>query len=62
MDLKDKIHKKTAKIGVIGLGYVGLPLSLEFASKNFKTTGFDIDQTKIDFLQGLLYEELFINK
>ena len=50
MDLKDKIHKKTAKIGVIGLGYVGLPLSLEFASKNFKTTGFDIDQTKIDFL------------
>ena len=50
MELKDKIKNKTAKIGVIGLGYVGLPLSLEFASKNFKTTGFDIDQLKIDLL------------
>ncbi len=50
MDLKEKIINKTAKIGVIGLGYVGLPLSLEFALKNFKTTGFDIDQSKIEFL------------
>ena len=50
MDLIKKISKKTAKIGVIGLGYVGLPLSLEFAAKGFKTTGFDIDQSKVNLL------------
>lgn len=51
MEMIEKIRTKSAKIGVIGLGYVGLPLSLEFALKGFKTTGFDIDQAKIDFIK-----------
>ena len=48
MELLDKINNKTAKVGVIGLGYVGLPLSIEFALKGFDTTGFDIDERKIN--------------
>jgi UDP-N-acetyl-D-glucosamine dehydrogenase len=45
--LKKKIRNKTAKIGVIGMGYVGLPLAMEFTLKNFVTVGFDIDSEKI---------------
>lgn len=44
--LKEKIKNRTALIGVIGLGYVGLPLALEFAKAGFKVTGFDIDEEK----------------
>src|SRR5262249_14716126 len=40
----------TARIGVIGLGYVGLPLALLFSEQKFKVTGFDIDYKKIDTL------------
>ncbi len=47
MDLNEKIHRKTARIGVIGLGYVGLPLAVEFAKKGFDVTGFDVDQAKV---------------
>mgnify|MGYP006074850349 CR=1 FL=1 len=46
-----KIENKTAVIGVVGLGYVGLPLMLAYTAKGYKTVGFDIDQTKIDFLE-----------
>ena len=46
------INNKTANIGVIGLGYVGLPLALTFASKGFPVTGFDIDPTKIEQLRN----------
>ncbi len=46
-----KINKKTAKIGIIGLGYVGLPLALLFSKKNFEVTGFDIDKKKINALK-----------
>lgn len=46
--LKDKITDKQAKVGVIGLGYVGLPLLVAFAKKGFSVIGFDIDQYKID--------------
>lgn len=45
--LKEKIKKKKAKIGVIGLGYVGLPLALLFAKKGFRVTGIDIDKDRI---------------
>ena len=45
--LEKKIKNKAAKIGVIGLGYVGLPLALEFAKTGFKVTGFDIDAEKV---------------
>jgi UDP-N-acetyl-D-glucosamine dehydrogenase len=47
VDLNEKIHRKTARIGVIGLGYVGLPLAVEFAKKGFDVTGFDVDQAKV---------------
>ena len=47
MNLLNKIENKSAVIGIIGLGYVGLPLGLEFASRGFKVLGFDLDETKI---------------
>ena len=46
-----RLQNKTAQIGVIGLGYVGLPLGLLFARNGFPTTGFDIDQAKVDVLE-----------
>jgi UDP-N-acetyl-D-glucosamine dehydrogenase len=48
-----KLQAKTANIGVIGLGYVGLPLALLFSEEGFPVTGFDIDRTKIDTLVSL---------
>lgn len=45
-ELISLITNKQAHIGVIGLGYVGLPLLVEFASKGFRGTGFEVDQTK----------------
>src|ERR1041385_5800831 len=50
--LEAKIINKTAKIGVIGLGYVGLPLAVEFAVKGFDAVGIDLDPTKIETLQS----------
>src|SRR5947209_18655424 len=50
--LKDKIKARTANIGVIGLGYVGLPLTLLFSEEKFRVTGFDIDQKKVDTLNS----------
>ena len=44
--IKKRIEEKTASIGVIGLGYVGLPLIVEFASKGFQGIGFEVDQKK----------------
>ncbi|NMB80833.1 MAG: nucleotide sugar dehydrogenase, partial [Ignavibacteria bacterium] len=48
--LLSKIHSKSAVIGIIGMGYVGLPLALTFAEKEFKVIGFDIDDRKIPLL------------
>jgi UDP-N-acetyl-D-glucosamine dehydrogenase len=45
--LAAKIQKRTARIGVIGLGYVGLPLVLRFAEEKFRVIGFDIDPVKV---------------
>jgi UDP-N-acetyl-D-glucosamine dehydrogenase len=45
-----KLKSRTATIGVIGLGYVGLPLALLFAEEGFTVTGFDVDNTKIGML------------
>ena len=47
MNLKEKIRDRTARIGVIGLGYVGLPLAVEFAKEGFDVTGFDVDASKV---------------
>ena len=52
----EKIDNKTAKVGVIGLGYVGLPLSLLFSEAGFTVKGFDIDARKVDQLEkGVSY-------
>jgi UDP-N-acetyl-D-glucosamine dehydrogenase len=48
MNLIEKIDTRSAKIGVIGLGYVGLPLAMEFVKASYKVTGIDIDQNKIN--------------
>jgi UDP-N-acetyl-D-glucosamine dehydrogenase len=51
MDLHRKIENKEAVIGVVGLGYVGLPLLIEFVSSGFQCIGFDIDSRKIETLK-----------
>ncbi len=52
MELLEKIHQKKAVVGVVGLGYVGLPLLMEFVEQGFKTLGFDIDQNKVNKLNA----------
>jgi UDP-N-acetyl-D-glucosamine dehydrogenase len=51
-DLLKALRQKTAKVGVIGLGYVGLPLANLFHQKGFQVFGFDIDQRKVDSLNA----------
>src|SRR5215472_1810024 len=46
----DRIQSRKAKIGIIGLGYVGLPLALLFAEEGFPVLGFDIDSQKVEAL------------
>jgi UDP-N-acetyl-D-glucosamine dehydrogenase len=48
MELLDKIRSRKARTGVIGLGYVGLPLAIEFAHAGFRAVGIDVDQRKVD--------------
>jgi UDP-N-acetyl-D-glucosamine dehydrogenase len=48
--LNTKLGNRTARLGVIGLGYVGLPLVLLFSEQKFKVTGFDIDEKKVKTL------------
>lgn len=50
MELLEKINNKSAVVGIIGLGYVGLPLGLEFALKGFQVLGFDLDPRKPELL------------
>lgn len=49
-ELEKKIKSKEAKVGVIGLGYVGLPLVKTFLNRGFDVTGFDIDPKKVEWL------------
>ncbi len=63
--LEQKIKQKEAIIGIIGLGYVGLPLAVEFALKGFKTIGIDLSQWKVEkinkgenYIQDVNDEEL----
>ena len=51
-ELKEKIKDRSAKIGVIGLGYVGLPLAVEFGEAGFSVTGIDVDSRKVKGLQA----------
>ena len=48
--LLDKIVSRTATVGIIGLGYVGLPLLIRFGEAGFPLLGFDVDSRKIDAL------------
>lgn len=48
--LSEKINNKKFRLAVIGLGYVGLPLAVEFAKKGFSVTGIDIDKQKVKSL------------
>jgi UDP-N-acetyl-D-glucosamine dehydrogenase len=55
-ELIDKIERRSARCGVIGLGYVGLPLALEFARAGFHVTGIDLDERKVEgILAGRSY-------
>ncbi|MGD0470994.1 MAG: nucleotide sugar dehydrogenase [Terriglobales bacterium] len=49
-ELKHRIETREARIGIIGMGYVGLPLALMFSEEHFKVTGFDIDARKVEIL------------
>jgi UDP-N-acetyl-D-glucosamine dehydrogenase len=51
-ELKSKIESRQAKVAVIGLGYVGLPLALLYTEQKVRVTGFDIDQRKVDTLNA----------
>src|SRR5229473_8608564 len=54
--LKNRIQQRQARVGIIGLGYVGLPLALLFSDQKFTVTGFDIDPRKVETLaQGGSY-------
>ena len=50
-ELKSKINSRQARVAVIGLGYVGLPLALLYSEQKFKVTGFDIDERKVSTLK-----------
>ena len=51
-ELAEKIRTRRARCGVVGLGYVGLPLAVELAQVGLEVTGFDIDQSKISQLNA----------
>ncbi|MGA2715806.1 MAG: nucleotide sugar dehydrogenase [Bryobacteraceae bacterium] len=46
--LREKIRSKTARVGVVGLGYVGLPLAVEYAQAGFNVTGIDLSEGKVE--------------
>jgi UDP-N-acetyl-D-glucosamine dehydrogenase len=50
--LRQRIEGATARVGILGLGYVGLPLAVEFARRGFPVIGIDPDRTKIEMLRG----------
>ena len=50
--LVQKLNNKSATIGVVGLGYVGLPLVLRYAEVGYKVVGLDVDQSKVDLVNG----------
>jgi len=55
-ELRKRITTKKARVGVLGLGYVGLPLAVEFAHAGFEVVGFDVQQAKVDqFNSGQSY-------
>ena len=51
-ELRDRVRGRTARVGIIGLGYVGLPLARAFAAAGFRVLGFDVDAAKVAKLNG----------
>jgi len=49
-DLEQRIKNKSAMLGIVGLGYVGLPLAVAFSESGFKVLGFDIQQRRVDLI------------
>src|SRR5258705_13697511 len=47
-----RVERRTARVGVIGLGYVGLPLAAEFAKAGYRVTGFEIDAKRVAALNA----------
>ena len=52
MSLINKINDKSAKVGIIGLGYVGLPLAIEFVKAGYQVVGIDVDENKINSIKN----------
>jgi UDP-N-acetyl-D-glucosamine dehydrogenase len=50
--LRQKIEKREARIGVVGMGYVGLPLAVEFARAGFPVVGIDVDRQRVARLRA----------
>jgi len=51
-ELKHRIETREARIGIVGMGYVGLPLALLFSEEHFNVTGFDVDSRKVEMLNS----------
>ena len=49
--LLERIRRREARVGIVGMGYVGLPLGMAFAEAGFPVTGFDVDTRKVDSLR-----------
>jgi UDP-N-acetyl-D-glucosamine dehydrogenase len=52
VDIANRIRTREARVGIVGMGYVGLPLSLLFSDQRFRVTGFDIDPGKVETLNA----------
>ena len=52
MNLIDKINDKSVNVGIIGLGYVGLPLAIEFTNAMYSVTGIDVDKNKVELINS----------
>ena len=52
LELLNKITERSATVGIIGMGYVGLPLAIRFSEERFQVVGFDIDVKKVNILNA----------
>ena len=52
LELLNKIEDRSATVGIIGMGYVGLPLAIRFSEERFQVVGFDIDVKKVNILNA----------